>query len=196
MGRTNYSVAIFPPNNAEGVLDTEAVARIASEIVYDDNDLYGSRKVWSKAELSALFTGLEDGSLPEFTRIRANESNISEIRAQLASNILAINNSLTTNVNAINNAITALDSGIASRFIGTTLAVGDIAIGNYALSEHNGELAIRRNGANTETVITSDQFNIGGKYKLMQNADDNLTIKSAVDNAEMFTLVRQPVGDD
>lgn len=195
MGRTNYSMAILPPNSTEGKLDTKAIANIVSEVEYDDDDILG-KKVWSRDELIFLFSGLDGyGSTPELSKVVYNESNIAEIRNHLSSNITTVNQSLTTNVNTLSNRIITLDSGINDRFVNSTLRVKDIAIGDYILSDQNGELTIKRNDENVETVIKSDQFKVGDSYKLMQNVDGNITIKSILDDAEMFTLVRQESQD-
>jgi len=195
MGRTNYSMAILPPNSTEGKLDTKAIANIVSEVEYDDNDILG-KKVWSRDELIFLFSGLDGyGSTPELSKVVYNESNIAEIRNHLSSNITTVNHSLTTNVSTLSNKITTLDNGINDRFVNSTLRVKDIAIGNYILSDQNGELTVKRNDENLETVIKSDQFKVGDSYKLTQNVDGNITIKSILDDAEMFTLVRQESQD-
>ena len=102
---------------------------------------------------------------------------------------------MTTNVSTLSNRITTLDEGIDDRFVNSTLRVKDIAIGSYTLSDENGELTIKRNDKNSETVIKSDQFKVGDSYKLMTNTDGNITIKSIMDDAEMFTLVRQEIVD-
>ena len=194
MGRTNYSMAILPPNSTQGKLDTKAIANIVSEVEYDNDDILG-KKVWSRDELTFLFSGLDGyGSTPEISKVLYNESNIVEIRNQLFSNITTVNNSITTNINAVNSRITTLDNGINDRFVDKTLTVKNIAIGDYILSDQNGELTIRRNN-NEESVIKSDQFKVGDSYKLTQNQDGNITIKSIIDDAEMFTLVKQTLDD-
>lgn len=195
MGRTNYSMAILPPNSTEGKLDTKAIAKIVSSVEYDDNDILG-KKVWSRDDLIFLFSKLDGyGSTPELSKVIYNESNIAEIRNHISSNITTLNNSLTTNVSTLSNRITTLDEGIDDRFVNSTLRVKDIAIGSYTLSDENGELTIKRNDKNSETVIKSDQFKVGDSYKLMTNTDGNITIKSIMDDAEMFTLVRQEIVD-
>tara|TARA_R110000803_G_scaffold52128_1_gene107396 strand:- start:400 stop:966 length:567 start_codon:yes stop_codon:yes gene_type:complete len=188
-------MAILPPNSTEGKLDTKAIAKIVSSVEYDDNDILG-KKVWSRDDLIFLFSKLDGyGSTPELSKVIYNESNIAEIRNHISSNITTLNNSLTTNVSTLSNRITTLDEGIDDRFVNSTLRVKDIAIGSYTLSDENGELTIKRNDKNSETVIKSDQFKVGDSYKLMTNTDGNITIKSIMDDAEMFTLVRQEIVD-
>ena len=69
MGRTNYSMAILPPNSTEGKLDTKAIAKIVSSVEYDDNDILG-KKVWSRDDLIFLFSKLDGyGQHQNFQRL-------------------------------------------------------------------------------------------------------------------------------
>tara|TARA_R110002073_G_scaffold121591_4_gene264189 strand:+ start:312 stop:887 length:576 start_codon:yes stop_codon:yes gene_type:complete len=188
MGRTNYSVGIWEHDSRYPLLTDQVISTIISGEEYQI-DVPNTDKLWSRDDLILLFTG-ESGEL-DLSQVNFNTSNILELRNDLLASVSNLEQAITTNVNALNSTITTLDDGIDTRFVNKSLEADNLVIGDYKVSVVDGTLSVSNVLNHESTTLAVSQFKVGARYKLQENIDGNITIKSIADDAELFTIVKQ-----